>query len=121
MDEEEMDKEYEEYKKKIKEKTDRELMESIALRLKSVELMSRNADDSLVDTYNLVLDLISLIEDKNSSDELDEEFEEDEEIEDDNFKEDLENLKNKVQKLERDKKEIEKKKSSEIYADKQRW
>ena len=67
-DEEESDEEEEEgdfneeeegylaYKDSIKKKTDRELMESIALRLISLESNIKKVQDDLVDTYNLIVE-----------------------------------------------------------------
>jgi hypothetical protein len=44
------------YKDSIKKKTDRELMESIALRLISLEHAVKKMQDDLVDTYNLIVE-----------------------------------------------------------------
>jgi hypothetical protein len=59
-DEEETDKEdeenYEDYKELIKEKTDRELIENIALRLMLLEQSMKKVQDDLVDTYNLIVE-----------------------------------------------------------------
>jgi hypothetical protein len=54
---------YEEYKESIRKKTDRELLESIALRLVSLERNVKQMQDDLVDTYNL------LVEEGNSDEE----------------------------------------------------
>ena len=65
-DEDEEDEEkLEEYKELIRKKTDRELMENIALRLVLLEKNVKEMQDDLVDTYNLILE--------GSSDEDDEE------------------------------------------------
>ena len=57
---EETDKEdeenYEDYKELIKEKTDRELIENIALRLMLLEQSMKKVQDDLVDTYNLIVE-----------------------------------------------------------------
>jgi len=59
-EEEETDKEdeenYEDYKELIKEKTDRELIENIALRLMLLEQSMKKVQDDLVDTYNLIVE-----------------------------------------------------------------
>lgn len=47
---------YEKYKESIKKKTDRELIESIALRLISLERNVKQMQDDLVDTYNLLIE-----------------------------------------------------------------
>jgi hypothetical protein len=44
------------YKELIKEKTDRELIENIALRLVLLEQNMKKVQDDLVDTYNLILE-----------------------------------------------------------------
>ncbi|MGY4884059.1 MAG: hypothetical protein ACP5NZ_00590 [Nanobdellota archaeon] len=55
--EEQMDEEgYEEYKESIKKKTDRELLESVALRIISLERNMKQMQDDLVDTYNLLVE-----------------------------------------------------------------
>jgi hypothetical protein len=59
-DEEEIDEDeedsLEDYKELIKEKTDRELIENIALRLLILEQNMKKVQDDLVDTYNLILE-----------------------------------------------------------------
>ncbi|MCX6750729.1 MAG: hypothetical protein NTZ83_04685 [Candidatus Pacearchaeota archaeon] len=55
-DEEEEEGNYEDYKELIKKKTDRELMETIALKLESLELTVKKMQDDLVDTYNLLIE-----------------------------------------------------------------
>jgi hypothetical protein len=59
-DEEELEEDDEEnlqdYKDLIKEKTDRELIENIALRLLLLEQNVKKVQDDLVDTYNLILE-----------------------------------------------------------------
>lgn len=46
----------EDYKELIKEKTDRELIENIALRLLLIEQNVKKIQDDLVDTYNLIVE-----------------------------------------------------------------
>ena len=59
-DEEELEEDDEnslaDYKDLIKEKTDRELIENIALRLLLLEQNVKKVQDDLVDTYNLILE-----------------------------------------------------------------
>jgi hypothetical protein len=50
------DEKYEEHKSLIKQKTDRDLMENISLRLLSLEIDMKHVRDDLVDIYNLVLE-----------------------------------------------------------------
>jgi len=47
---------YEEYKESIKKKTDRELIESIALRMIVLERNVKQIQDDLVETYNLLVE-----------------------------------------------------------------
>lgn len=47
---------FEEHKNLIKQKTDRELLESISSRLFSLETDMKNLRDDLVDVYNLILE-----------------------------------------------------------------
>lgn len=64
LDEEEDEEEYEdneeldeeEYKDSIRKKTDRELLEVIALKIVSLEKDMKQLQDDLVDTYNLLLE-----------------------------------------------------------------
>lgn len=46
----------EDYKELIKEKTDRELIENIALRMLLLEKNVKQIQDDLVDTYNLIIE-----------------------------------------------------------------
>jgi hypothetical protein len=47
---------YDDYKESLRKKTDRELLESIALRLVSLERNVKQMQDDLVDTYNLLVE-----------------------------------------------------------------
>lgn len=55
-DDDEDEEKLEEYKELIRKKTDRELMENIALRLVLLEKNVKEMQDDLVDTYNLILE-----------------------------------------------------------------
>jgi hypothetical protein len=46
----------EEYEEAIKKKTDRELMENIALRMLSLEKNMKQIQDDLIDTYNILIE-----------------------------------------------------------------
>jgi hypothetical protein len=56
VDEDKEEDDFEDYKELIKEKTDRELMENIALKLMMLEESVKKVQDDLVDTYNLILE-----------------------------------------------------------------
>jgi hypothetical protein len=53
---EEEDEDFEEHIEEIKKKTDREILESIALKLISLEQTVKKIQDDLVDTYNLIIE-----------------------------------------------------------------
>ncbi len=55
-EEEEEEIDYEEYEDSIKKKTDRELIENIALRMLSLEKNMKQIQDDLIDTYNILIE-----------------------------------------------------------------
>ncbi len=55
-EDEEEDIDYEEYEESIKKKTDRELIESIALRMLALEKNMKQIQDDLIDTYNILIE-----------------------------------------------------------------
>lgn len=96
---EEIEKQIEEYRKKIKKKTDRELMESIAMKLKYLELNIENMSERLAILSKVVLHHTTE-ENSNDEEEFDDDNEENNE-EEEKQKEQMKEMQEKVEKMER--------------------